>query len=365
MGAKIADNFTGAGKANGWRDREPPPDDYPPESSDTPEREQEAEPDYRFTPGGSFILDTDPEPKALWGDGDQVLWADGEALMIPGPQGVGKSTIAQQAALGRCAFSNYAELLGFRIIPGEKRVLYLAMDRPKQIARSFRRMVGDTWRAELDARLVVWQGPPPGDLAKYPSLLLHLCDKAHADTVIVDSLKDAAIGLSDDDIGAGYNRARQTALTGGVQVIELHHMRKPLTGAKADHPTIEDVYGSTWLTSGAGSVILINGAPGDPIVKMHHLKQPAAEVGPFTILHDDKTGRSTIWRSVDLLELVRVHETISAVDAARALYETEKPTHSEKEKARRALDRLVGSNRLWVIDQGDQKTNRPKLWATR
>jgi hypothetical protein len=37
----------------------------------------------------------------------------------------------------------------------------------------------------------------------------------------------------------------------------------------------------TWLTSGAGSVILLNGQPGDPIVSLHHLKQPAAAVGPL------------------------------------------------------------------------------------
>lgn len=100
------------------------------------------------------------------------------------------------------------------------------MDRPKQIARSFRRMVGDAWRAELDARLTVWPGPPPYDIAKYPALLLKLAREAGADTVVVDSLKDAAVGISDDDVGAGYNRARQLALVEGVQLVELHHLRK-------------------------------------------------------------------------------------------------------------------------------------------
>lgn len=257
MGVKIDDSFTGAGKANGSKsDRErqddedylaaraaeeaprddpyadyetPPEDTVPDHEPDPAAREQNQEPEvppYEFTPGGSFILDTDPTPQALWGSGDQVLWADGEALINSGPQGVGKTTLTQQLGLGRCGFEEYAELLGFRITPGQKRVLYLAMDRPKQIARSFRRMVGEAWRAELDARLVVWQGPPPNDLARYPSLLLKLCQQADADTVIVDSLKDAALKLSDDDVGAGYNRARQLAIVSGVQVIELHHLRK-------------------------------------------------------------------------------------------------------------------------------------------
>jgi replicative DNA helicase len=293
----------------------PPPD--PPE-------QQPLDPDpgsdmaSRLIPGGNFILDTDPMPRPMWGEQDRVVWADGEALIIAGAQGVGKSTIAQQIGLGWIGIPGYSSLLGFPIEQGA-RLLYLAMDRPRQIARSLRRMVSDDQRELLNEKLLVWQGPPPADLAKYPSLLLHLCDKAYADAVIVDSLKDAAVGLSDDDVGAGYNRARQFAIAKGIQVIELHHLRKALSGAKAAHPTIDDVYGSTWITSGAGSVILLNGKPGDAIVTFHHLKQPVAPVGPFQILHNDVTGRSTIWHEVNLVELARVKGGISAMDAAKAI----------------------------------------------
>jgi hypothetical protein len=168
------------------------------EQPDWPEPPPPTEPVYQFTPGGSFILDTDPDPQPIWGNGGQVLAADGEALIIAAGPGLGKTTLGQQLALGRCGFEEYSTLLGFPIIRGNGVVLYLAMDRPKQIARSFRRMVGEAWRDELDHRLVVWQGPPPYDLARHPALLLHLCEQAGADTVIVDSLKDAAIGLSDD-----------------------------------------------------------------------------------------------------------------------------------------------------------------------
>ncbi len=66
------------------------------------------------------------------------------------------------------------------------------MDRPQQAARSFRRMVGEGWRSELDDRLAVWQGPPPYDLAKHPTMLLTLACEAGADSVVFDSLKDAA-----------------------------------------------------------------------------------------------------------------------------------------------------------------------------
>ncbi|MBA3718683.1 MAG: bifunctional DNA primase/polymerase [Nocardioidaceae bacterium] len=317
-----------------------------------------------FTPGGSFILDTPASPTPIWGDGEDVLLADGEALIIAGPQGLGKTSLAQQLALGRCGFGEYADLLGYPIKPGEGRVLYLAMDRPRQVARSFRRMVGEAWRAELDEHLSVWQGPPPADLAKHTGLLLDLCRKADADTVVVDSLKDAAVGLTDDEVGASYNRARQTAVTAGVQLVECHHNRKLLGGVKTERRTIDDLYGSTWLTSGAGSVLLLSGAPGDPIVGLHHVKQPASEVGPLKVIHDHETGRSTVWHSTDLLTVATTPGGISAVDAARALFETDKPTASEKEKARRKLDRLVRDGLLRVTQEGNVATNQPKKWRS-
>lgn len=325
----------------------------------------DAPPAYLFTSGGSFILDATADPEPVWGKGQEVLMAAGEATTIAGPQGLGKTTVAQQIALGRCGFPEYAELLGYPIKPGEGQTLYLAMDRPRQAARSFRRMVGESWRGELDERLVVWQGPPPADLAKYTGLLLDLCRKAGADTVIVDSLKDAAVGLSDDEVGAGYNRARQTAVTAGVQVVELHHNRKTIGGQKATRATLDDLYGSTWLTAGAGSVLLLAGEPGDPIVSMHHVKQPAAEVGPLKIVHDHELGRSIVWHATDVLALAAKTGGVSAVDVAGVLFDTDKPSAGEKEKARRKLVGLERAGELVLVQVGDRAANVPAKWGRR
>jgi len=318
---------------------------------------------YRFRRGGGFILDTPADPTPAWGSGEGVLWAEGEALMIASLQGLGKSTLAQQLALGRCGFPEYAELLGYPIRPGERRVLYLAMDRPRQISRSLRRMVGESWRADLDDKLRVWQGPPPRDLAKVPAMLAQMCVDADADTVVVDSLKDAAIGLTDDEVGASWNRARQHALTEGVQVLELHHNRKVSSAGQGARLGIDDVYGSTWLTSGTGSVILLSGAPGDPVVNLTHVKQPAGEVGPFRIMHDHDAGRSTVWHSVDLLALVTVRGSVGVKDAAGALFDTDKPTPAEVEKARRKLDRLTRDGVLAVVVAGDDATATATRWG--
>lgn len=318
---------------------------------------------YRFRHGGGFILDTPADPAPVWGDGEAVCWAEGEALMIASLQGLGKSTLAQQLALGRCGFPEYADLLGYPIRAGNRRVLYLAMDRPRQISRSLRRMVGESWRQDLDDRLRVWQGPPPRDLAKHPALLAQLCADADADTVVVDSLKDAAIGLTDDEVGASWNRARQHALVAGVEVLELHHNRKVISGGQGARLGIDDVYGSTWLTSGTGSVILLAGAPGDPVVSFHHVKQPAGEVGPFRILHDHEAGRSTVWHAADLVSIAKAQDGITAAEAAMALFDTEKPTPAEREKARRKLEELARRGLLTIASQGDRGTATATRWS--
>jgi hypothetical protein len=71
--------------------------------------------------------------------------------------------------------------------------------------------------------------------AKYPHLLLKLCDEAMADMVIIHSRKDAASQLSADDVGAGYNRTRQPACANGVAG-EVHHIRKALSDPKPSTP---------------------------------------------------------------------------------------------------------------------------------
>jgi len=317
----------------------------------------------RYRPGGSFVLDTSPDPEPIWGSGTQVLWASGEALVIVGGQGVGKTTLAQQIALGRCGFDEYAEVLGFPVASWDAGpVCYLAMDRPKQAARSFRRMVGESWRGELDQMLHVWEGPPLVDLARYPTALTEYAVRVGARTLVVDSIKDAALGLSDDEVGAGWNRARQMALREGVEIIELHHNRKAISGAKAARTSIDDVYGSTWITSGAGSVVLLAGAPGDPVVTLHHLKQPADEVGPLKVLHDHTIGRSTIWEQVSLVEFVGARpEGVTAIDTARALFDGD--SAAQQEKARRRLKSLTDQGLIRCLDEGDRGSKRPARWA--
>lgn len=317
---------------------------------------------FVFIDGASFVLDIPDAIPALWGTGDQVLWADGESLMIAGPMGLGKTTLAGQLIRAQLGIGQ-TELLGLPVAPRE-RVLYLAMDRPAQIARAMARQFGPEHRDVLAEKLIIWRGPPPADIAKNPILLAKLAKLAGADTVYVDSLKDAAIGLSEDEVGAGYNRARQHALAEGIQVCELHHTVKRGPGGAA--PTnVADVYGSAWLTNGTGSIILLAGEPGDPIVGFKHPRQPAEEVGPFQLMHDQAAGTITVNHETSLTDMV-AHcgpEGLTARGAACALFDTERPSRGQIEKARRRLERLAQDDLVVCCESPREGGGKPiQVW---
>jgi replicative DNA helicase len=277
--------------------------------------------------------------------------------MLVGGNGVGKTTLAHQLVAARLGILE--TVLGWSVVPGQKRVLYLACDRPRQIGRAMQRLFTEDHREVLEQRLVVWQGPPPYDFAKRTDILAAMCQKAEADTVVVDSLKDVAIGLSEDAVGSAYNRARQEAIAAGVEVIELHHQKK--SGANGGKPTsIADVYGSVWITAGAGSVILLWGDPGDPIVEFKHLKQPADEVGPHKVVHDHTRGVSSIQGAVDLLTLAKAFPHGMAPKAAALhLFDTNEPSRNEIEKARRKLDQLVKDGLMVAKEQDNPNGGKP------
>lgn len=286
--------------------------------------------------GGSWLLDTPDSPPALWGDGDQVLWAAGEPLLICAPTGVGKTTITQQLVFARLGALE-PSLLGLPVAVDHRRVVYVAADRPAQAARSGRRMIDERHRDLLDDRLIIWQGPLPFRIQSDPPALMDWLVDLGAGTVVIDSLKDVAVGLAEDAVGAAVNQALQHVVAAGIEPVALHHQRKSQDGRKPR--ALDDVYGSTWLTAGAGSVVLLWGDPGDPVVELTHLKQPAAEVGPLTVHHDHDRGRSTVPGPVDLLDVAA--RGVTATEAAQRIYDTSSPNRNQVERARRRLEKLA------------------------
>jgi len=312
---------------------------------------------------GHFLFDETDTTVALWGDGDDILWAEGEAMMIAGGMGLGKTTLAGQIIRAQLGLST--EVLGLPVHPIEGVILYLAMDRPRQIRRSMLRQFDRSERDAIAGRLLIRTGPPIADIAAYPGLLAAMAKECGASVVYVDSLKDAAVGLSDDKVGAGYNRARQGLLADNAQICELHHNRKATAGMTANG-SVTEVYGSTWLTSGAGSVITLTGDPGDPIIEFRHVKQPLNEVGPWRLLNDPDAGRMTVNHQVDLILLATAagRHGLTAMAAAVAMYEKDRPNKAEIEKARYRLDKLAKGGLLVRVDgfKGGASGGTPSVW---
>jgi replicative DNA helicase len=209
----------------------------------------------RMVPGGDFLLDDDKDLPGIWGPPGSLLWASGESLMVYGPPGVYKSTLVQWLVLARIGLV-VDEVLGHKVVDNGGRVLYLAMDRPTQVRRSLRRMVRADQRDLLNQRLTVHRGPLPVNLTteRHQRWLAEVCMEGGYTTVVLDSLKDVAPRLHEDEPASGYNLARQETLASGIELIEIHHNRKSgKDGRNAD--TLDDVYGSRHITSGAGSVL--------------------------------------------------------------------------------------------------------------
>jgi len=271
----------------------------------------------RLTGAGDFALNEPETIPALWGDGDRILWAVGEGCMICGHQGTGKSTVVQQIVLHRAGLLG-GDLLGLTVQRDDRPTLYLAMDRPRQIARSLRRMVREDQRELFNERVKIWKGPLPVNILGDKSALADWAESVcpGVGLVIADSVKDFAPGIAKDDTGAALNIAWQEVIARNIDLGLVHHERKA-DGKNGRTHTLDDVYGSTWLTSGLGSVIVLDGNPGEALQELRHLKQPAAVVGPLTVRHDHVKGRTALVKgTATALDVLRKR---GAIDEETAL----------------------------------------------
>jgi hypothetical protein len=218
-------------------------------------------------------------------------------------------------------------------------------------------MVTDDDAELLEDRLIVWKGPPPFDLLKDQQALSIFAQEHHAGTVVLDSLKDIVPDLSKDETGSRYNIARQYLLAAGIDLLELHHLvKRTADGGKPKK--LEDVYGSTWITAGAGSVFVLWGEAGDSIVELNHLKQPLEQIGPHKVLHDHHAGRSDLDAPINVLSIVNTsHKGISAKAIATLMFDDQSPKRPLVERARRKLDGLARTGHITRVDGTKGGTN--------
>ena len=162
--------------------------------------------------------------------------------------------MAHRVGLARLGLAS--SVLGLAVEPDEKRLLYLASDRPTQARRSFHRMVGEEHRELLESRLVIWRGGLPFSILKNPEGLAVMAADFGCGTVIIDSLKDIAPTLSNEETGNAVKDTMSLCCFDGVEVVPCITRRKA-SGENKKPKSLDDVYGSTWITAGAGSVLLL------------------------------------------------------------------------------------------------------------
>ena len=318
---------------------------------------EEPEPEYLLDPG-DIIFEMSAMPDALWGEGYDVLATRGEATMIYSGTGIGKTTLAQQLGLKAIGIGK-PELLGMAVNSIEGKVLYIAADRPSQALRSLRRMVTEDDREALKKRWL-WERKRMIRIAlKNPRALMEFCREHHVGLLIIDSLKDVLTAPTSDESGQAFNDAIQLCVVAGIEVVVLHHPRKaPADGRVA--LTLDDVYGSTWITAGLGSVIALNGEAGSGVAKLQHLKFPAEEVGPFDVAFDYDTGTATafgMWLIQEILDGGGVYEITEI--GHRIL--SRSPTDRERERLRRMLERLVKKG---SVERSESEKGKPvRYWA--
>lgn len=275
-----------------------------------------------------------------------MLWAEGEPTMLYGPDGVGKTTVTQQLILCRIGIAD-PRLLDQPVLVSDHKVLYLALDRPRQAARSMRRMVSEADCDVLAGRLVVWQGFPPFDAVRDSESLARFALERDARTVFVDSVKDLAPNLSDEEAASALHRAWQLCVDEGIEVFALHHPRNAQVGNKRPK-ALADVYGNRWLYAGCGSAILLWGDAGDPVVELEHLKQPSDVVGPLKLLHDNVTGRTTVMDASDVVALVAANGgCATAADIANHCSPGPSPTRSRRRGASSTQGYAGGGSSGW------------------
>lgn len=245
---------------------------------------------------GDLIFSIPLEVESIWGSGQESLWAIGEPLMIYGPTGIGKTTLAGRLLLSLIGVDS-SELLDYPVTPVEpgKTVLYVAADRPRQAMRSLRRMAPTRAASILAERLRIEHQRQIWANEDDPEMLYRAAIQADAAIVFIDSSKDLAGGpLKDEGPAKALMDAIQICVANGVNVAMLHHPRKGTQeGGKTRELDLDDVYGSAWLTAGAGSVLLVDGKPGAGTFKFIQLKAPATFIDPMEVAVDYEAGTLT------------------------------------------------------------------------
>src|SRR5262245_54457071 len=308
---------------------------------------------YHAIPLADWIHDVPDTPEVIWGDGSEVVWASGELLLAASYTGVGKTTLLScviDAATGQAPPS----LLGYPFGRTFKRVLLLALDRPRQIRRAMQRHYRDVEIGDAVHVLTAF----PWRLDADPSQLASYLARYEMEAVFIDSVKDLVTEI-DKPAGAEiFQRAVAACIGAGIEVMALTHVRKPAKGWPT--LTMNDLYGGGSFAWSAGSIVLLQGPPGAEAVSFEQVKSPVEPIVPFRMAIDKDLGTlaAVEYAPGTALSITRAHpEGVTASFVAAILGVTER-------HARRQLNAGVDSGDLARLEGLVTPRGRePTVWT--
>ena len=306
----------------------------------------------------SFVFDTPDEVPALWGtDGKKVLWAKGQGLLVLAPQGVGKTTLALRLVEGMLGLSD--SVLEMPIVRAEKNVLYAAMDRPTQISGAMKRVFWRHGRVLHERGLRILTGPPSRDLGRNPEFLLDVCLEMDAGVVFIDSLKDGVVGLSNEEVAQGWNKAVQLCLREGVDICVLHHPPKRAGSDPEKVMDNDDSYGSVWLSAGMGSVVQLWAKADSSYVEFTQTKFPVGRMAGMLLRRDNSEGRFEVMGGeAEWQWFFASPHTVGELAAHMFPGEI---TSGNLKKARRIVDELLARELLTKHSEDKSTNGRPAV----
>jgi hypothetical protein len=154
-------------------------------------------------------------------------------------------------------------------------------------------------------------------------------------------------------IGSSRLRSRSGTCADDIDVCALHHQRKGQDGRRPK--TLEDVYGSTWLAAGAGSVILLWGEAGGELVDLQHLNQPADPIGPWKLEHDQHAGTTTVVAGFDAVAYLRHRAGGATLTEIAAAQWGGEATEAQRKRTERVLRKLTQQTPPRVFVDGQER----------
>lgn len=312
---------------------------------------------------GSAVFDVPAQPQSIWGEDDECLWPKLQPLMLYANTGLGKTTVVQRVALARIGIGP-SEVLGYPVepLPAGEKIIYIAADRPIQAMASLRRMVtdDDETRRILDERWI-WETKRQVR-ADRPNAFLELCERHNGTMLILDSAKDVAPGpLKDEEPAGKLVDAWSRCIANEIDVAAMHHPRKGQSST-APPDSVDEIYGSSMLANGAGSILSMYGVPGSGTAGMVQLKMPARQAPAMDIVFNYETGTITRRNYRDLNDFLQRGEWVTVRQVAAFLYA--KPehevTHPERKRATRKLQNLVTKR---LVDERLQGQHHEYRWT--